>query len=169
MKFLQAGLLMLTLWWTGAQAASLRAAVFDFELDDTSLEGAMKGTDAAEQARLAQLDVQLRDVLTRSGKYTLVDMAPIAAQARTTDLQACDACAISLAHKVGAQVAITGWVQKVSNLILNINLEIRDVATGRIVQGGSVDIRGDTDESWSRGLAFLIPRLHLTTDRQPAR
>lgn len=169
MKFLQAGLLILTVLLSGAQAAPVRAAVFNFELDDTSLEGAMKGTDAAEQARLAKLDVQLGDVLKRSGKYILVDMAQVAAQARATDLQACDACAISLAHKVGAQVAITGWVQKVSNLILNINLEIRDVATGRIVQGGSVDIRGDTDESWSRGLAFLMPRLHLTTDRQLAR
>lgn len=169
MKFLQAGLLILSFCGAGAQAASPRAAVFDFELDDTSLQGAMKGPDAAEQARLAQLDVQLGDVLARSGKYTLVDMAPVAAQARATNLQACDACAISLAHKVEAQVAITGWVQKVSNLILNINLEIRDVGTGRIVQGGSVDIRGDTDESWSRGLAFLMARLHLTTARQPAR
>ncbi|MGH7155826.1 MAG: DUF3280 domain-containing protein, partial [Acetobacteraceae bacterium] len=89
------------------------------------------------------------------------DLAPVAAQARATNLQVCDACAISLAQKAGAEFAVVGWVQKVSNLILNINLQIRDVATGRMVNGGSVDIRGDTDESWSRGLAYLLSELNL--------
>jgi hypothetical protein len=47
-------------------------------------------------------------------------------------------------------------VQKVSDLILNINLVIEDAKTGKQVAGGSVDIRGNTDESWSRGLRFLF-------------
>jgi hypothetical protein len=47
-------------------------------------------------------------------------------------------------------------VQKVPTLILNINAPILDVASGRIVAGGSVDIRGNTDESWSRGLTHLV-------------
>ena len=65
------------------------------------------------------------------------------------------------ARKAGAKISVTGWVQKVSNLILNINLVARDVATGRIIGAGSVDIRGNTDESWSRGLTYLLrDRLH---------
>ena len=47
-------------------------------------------------------------------------------------------------------------MQKVSNLILNINLQVRDVGTGRLVAAGSVDIRGNTDESWRRGVAYLL-------------
>jgi hypothetical protein len=47
-------------------------------------------------------------------------------------------------------------VQKVSNLILNINLEVRDVADGHVLRAGSVDIRGNTDETWARGLAWLL-------------
>jgi hypothetical protein len=39
-------------------------------------------------------------------------------------------------------------VQKVSNLILNINLYMEDVQTGRMEFARSVDIRGNTDESW---------------------
>jgi hypothetical protein len=50
-------------------------------------------------------------------------------------------------------------VQKVSNLILNINVAIRDVATGHVIQAQSVDIRGNTDETWSRGLSFLVSEL----------
>jgi len=49
----------------------------------------------------------------------------------------------------------------VSNLILNINVVARDVTTGRVIGAGSVDIRGNTDESWSRGLSYLLRnRLH---------
>ncbi|MDR3535877.1 MAG: DUF2380 domain-containing protein [Acetobacteraceae bacterium] len=54
------------------------------------------------------------------------------------------------------QIAVTGWVQKVSNLILNMNVVVRDVATGQTIAAGSVDIRGNTDESWSRALAYLV-------------
>jgi hypothetical protein len=47
-------------------------------------------------------------------------------------------------------------VQKVSNLILNITLVVRDVGTGQVINAGSVDLRGNTDESWSRGLSYLL-------------
>jgi hypothetical protein len=61
-----------------------------------------------------------------------------------------------LAEKTGAEWAAWGTVQKVSNLILNINLYIEDVQTGRIELAHSVDIRGNTDESWLRGLNYMI-------------
>jgi hypothetical protein len=47
-------------------------------------------------------------------------------------------------------------VQKVSNLILNINIYLRDARDDRMLQAMSADIRGNTDESWSRGLSYLI-------------
>jgi len=47
-------------------------------------------------------------------------------------------------------------VQKVSNLILNVNLVVEDVATGKTLRADSVDIRGNTDESWTRGLRYLL-------------
>lgn len=48
------------------------------------------------------------------------------------------------------------WVQKVSNLILNINLRIEDVASGATVFQRSVDIRGNNDLSWQRGMNALV-------------
>jgi hypothetical protein len=50
------------------------------------------------------------------------------------------------------------WVQKVSSLILNINLEVRS-ETGVLRYRGSVDIRGNTDESWLRGARRLAENL----------
>ena len=48
------------------------------------------------------------------------------------------------------------WVQKVSNLILNLNLRVEDVASGRMLFQRSVDIRGNTDLSWRRGATALV-------------
>ena len=58
--------------------------------------------------------------------------------------------------QLDADLDITGVVQKVSNLILNINVYLRDVRTGRLVTAASVDMRGNTDESWSRATRYLI-------------
>ena len=51
---------------------------------------------------------------------------------------------------------MTGTVHKVSNLILNINVTVRDAGSGQAVRAGSVDIRGNTDESWLRGVSYLV-------------
>jgi hypothetical protein len=149
-------LLLMVAWARTGAAAPVRAAIFEFELYDTSLEGGTGSARTDEQARLHRLDEQLRELLIRSGAYTPVDTGPVEQGARAQTLRTCDGCETALARKVDAQVAVIGWVQKVSNLILNINAVIRDVATGKVLRAGSVDIRGNTDESWSRGLSYLV-------------
>ena len=57
---------------------------------------------------------------------------------------------------MGAEVALTGTVQKISNLILNLNIYLRDAKDDRLLQSMSADFRGNTDESWSRALSYLI-------------
>jgi hypothetical protein len=47
-------------------------------------------------------------------------------------------------------------VQKVSELILNINIYVRDTKTGELLNAYSADVRNNTDESWMRGLSYLI-------------
>jgi Protein of unknown function (DUF2380) len=138
------------------QADVQAVAVFDFELIDTSLEGAINGLRADEQARLGRLSGQLRQRLAESGRFSLVDITPIASEARASNLQACGGCDTRLAKHVGAAFAITGTVQKVSNLILNMSIYIRDVPSGRTIAAMSADMRGNTDESWSRTLDWLI-------------
>jgi hypothetical protein len=103
-------------------------AVFDFELIDTSLEGEINGARADEQARLSHLSDQLRQRLRESGRFSLVNIKPIESEARASNLQACGGCDTQLAKRIGAELAITGTVQKVSNLILNMNIYVR---TGR--------------------------------------
>jgi hypothetical protein len=131
-------------------------AVFDFELIDTSLEGAIRGARPDEQARLARLSDQLRQLLRDSGRFSLVDIAPIASEAQASNLQACGGCDMRLAQSIGAELAITGTVQKVSNLILNMNIYVRDTSSRATIAAMSADMRGNTDESWSRALHWLV-------------
>jgi hypothetical protein len=137
-------------------AVAQSVAVFDFELIDTSLEGAIRGTRADEQERLASLSNQLRQQLRNSGRFSLVDITPIAREAQASNLQACGGCDMRLAQRIGAELAITGTVQKVSNLILNMNIYVRDASTGATIAAMSADMRGNTDETWSRTLDWLV-------------
>src|SRR5712675_319404 len=113
-------------WGMVSAAAKQRVAFFDFELIDTSLEGSTSGPRADEAARLKKLGQRLREALAQSGKFDVVDIGPVASAANASNLQACGGCDATLAKKVGADLSITGTVQKVSNLILNMNLYVRD-------------------------------------------
>lgn len=138
-----------------AFAAEKTVAVFDFELIDSSLEGATIGRNPEEQARLATMAPALRDGIAALGGFAGIDIAPVREKALAQNLQSCGNCALSFAKTLGADIAVTGTVQKVSNLILNINAYAFDVESGQPIARGSVDIRSNTDESWQRGIAYL--------------
>ena len=147
-----------------ARAHPLNTAVFDFEMIDTSLEGEMQGARTDEQARLKHVGDVLRKGLAESDKFIIIDIAPVEAEALKSNLQACGGCDVDLAQRLGADLSITGTVQKVSNLILNMNVYIRDAHTGRLVISMSADFRGNTDESWSRAATYLLRNRLLAPD-----
>ena len=64
-----------------ARAEPPKLAVFDFELLDTSLEGEMRGPQADEHDRLMRISDQVRRQLAESGKFQLLDIAPVKAAA----------------------------------------------------------------------------------------
>lgn len=143
---------LLAMLATPAMAKTLpTAAVFDFALTNTS----PAPTTPEELARLQRLDQQLKDGMR--SHFDLVDMGPVRGRlARVDSIRGCNGCELDLAREVGAQQVAYGWVQKVSNLILNVNVVVEDASTGRTLRAESVDIRGNTDESWTRGLHYLL-------------
>jgi len=156
MRILSLAIVSTLLVPASARADPPKVAVFDFELIDTSLQGEVDGPRTDEQSRLMRAGDQLRKALAESGKFVLLDVAPVNAAAHGSHLQACGGCDVQYAQQLGAGLSITGVVQKVSNLILNINVYLRDAHTGHLITSMSVDLRGNTDESWSRGMAFLL-------------
>jgi hypothetical protein len=141
---------------TAAQARPMKAAVFDLELVDTSQESE-RGERADQTRRLALASAELKRLLAQSDQLDLADLTPKAATiGDKSPLSKCNGCAGDIARDLGADLAVTGVIQKTSNLILSFAVEIKDVRDGKFVRGGQVDIRGNTDETWLRGVRWLV-------------
>lgn len=115
----------------------------------------------AQQARLKMIEDEFRLQIGQRGLYTLVDNAPHQAlidrvRGGVEFLYRCPHCVDEIGAGMGTRYIAAGWVQKVSNLILNVNIEIREVATKRVALVKSVDMRGNNDESWIRAIRFLV-------------
>lgn len=150
-----------------ATAEVRKALVFDFDLIDDSQEGEVDGLRTDQTQRLVLISEELRKAIRTDGRYELVDLAPIAADIeRLRPIYKCNQCEDDLANRVGAEIVIIGTVQKVSNLILNLNLYVRDAKAGKVVQVMSSDIRGNTDESWIRGVRYVIKN-QLFAEKRP--
>ena len=135
-----------------ASAEPEKAAVFDFQLANL----AQLPPTEADKARLPHLSDMLRQQLEASGRYAVVPTTSFKDKVAGEDLSACGGCANDYAKSLGAKLAVTGQIQKVSNLILNINVYIKDVTGNAPEQAYSVDIRGDNDESFDHGIKYLV-------------
>jgi hypothetical protein len=154
-----AAIAMLLLPPVGAAAApdetsSPRIAFFGFELINTSLEP----TTESELHRIDMLDELFRQRLDNSGRFKIVPIPPNVQQkiAAGPEINGCNGCERDYAKSIGANWAAWGTVQKVSNLILNINVYMEDVASGKLEFVKSIDIRGNTDEAWRHGLDYML-------------
>ena len=146
--------------WSHAAAAQQplqKLLVLDFELIDQQA-GVVPFPE--KEARLAMASQRLREALVQQELYDVIDIAPVAQLIRTEaarqSLLECNGCELDIAREAGADRILLAWVQKISNLILNINVKILDAKTGQVVMTNSVDLRGNTDESWQRGIDFMV-------------
>ena len=156
MRALLAVIVLLSSWAVACAGDPPKIAVFDFEMIDSSLQGELNGKRADEQERLKKTGDQVRRELGESGKFRLLDIAPVNAAAHQNNLQACGGCDAKLARELGTDLYVTGTVQKVSNLILNVNVYLHDAQSGKLITAASADMRGNTDESWSRATHYLM-------------
>ena len=160
---------LLALLLGGATAAAAeRVAVFDPELYDTSGEGLRED----QQKRLAMIGERLRAALRESDRFEVVDTAPLRARLQGgPSLRTCATCAPDAAAELGAELALLTTVHKVSNLILSVTVALREASpSGATRAVHSAEIRGNTDESWERGLRWLLRnRLLAPPQEQPRR
>jgi hypothetical protein len=144
---------------SSAPASTLRSiAVLDFELVDDQNNPATK---AAVVVRLRNATQQLQRELAERKLYRVVDAAPAQDLVRSLRdqqefLYRCDDCASQVGKLLGTDLVMATWVQKVSELILNLNVQIFDVAAQKVVFSKSVDMRGNQDESWTRAVTYLV-------------
>lgn len=137
-----------------ATLAAEKVAVFEFELQHGDLVPGAPSKKEAEDKRRAMITARLRKHLADAG-FQVVDTTPVATKAAAANLQACGNCADDFARDLGADYAFTGVVYKVSELILSMSVFVHDAATSNPVAGATVDLRGNTDESWQRAIDYL--------------
>ncbi|HEY0835488.1 MAG TPA: DUF3280 domain-containing protein [Azospirillum sp.] len=137
----------------GAAEAPVRVLVFDLEITDTSGEGAHPD----HAGRLDRMTGVLRDGLAASDELAVT-------RVRDTDLAAevpaavrfCNGCEIDLGRKAGAEIVVTGFIHKISTLVLSVRITMRRTSDGEPVAVGVADIRGDNERAWRHGVEWLV-------------
>ncbi|WP_167622514.1 DUF3280 domain-containing protein [Paracoccus sp. AK26] len=115
--------------------------------------------ESDERARIAMVEEQVAEDLSKPG-FTLVEISPVSEQLKSIkNIASCNGCDMKLAQELGADYSATGELQKTSELILSMSFYLRDVGTKTNLRHGAVDIRGNTDESWTRGYRYLLKNI----------
>jgi hypothetical protein len=139
--------------WTGIATAAPAAAIFPFEIYDTS--GEPPRPDLTE--RLAMATRVLSEALEKTGRYSAVDLGPFSAEvAATAPRYQCGNCFLPIARRAGAAVAVVPVVHKVSSLITSMDIWILDASSGADIAHLGGQIRGDTAEAYEHGVRFLV-------------
>ena len=139
--------------WTGTATAAPAAAIFPFEIYDTS--GEAPQSDLTE--RLAMATRVLSEALEKTGRYTPVDLGPFIAEVTATSPRyRCGDCFLPVARRAGAAFAVVPVVHKVSSLISSMDIWILDASSGADVAHLGGQIRGDTAEAYEHGVRFLV-------------
>jgi hypothetical protein len=152
-----------------AQAAPRSIVVADMELVDDQNNPLTK---AAQEVRLRNATAQLQQELAQRQLYRVLDPAPsreLQARLRSQQefLYRCEDCADQVGRLIGAELVMTTWVQKVSELILNLNVQIWDVSAAKPIFSKSVDMRGNDDVSWTRAVRYLVRDMAEKRERNP--
>jgi len=138
-----------------AQAAPIKLALFDFELEDAS--AAVTSTGEADAAQLAKVTEQVRHLLAQSGRYQLVEVGGAdAAAAKARALHDCSGCDAGIALDLGAEQSFVGVVRRISRTEYTVRFQVRDARTGAVVSSEDSGLRMGADYSWSRGAARLV-------------
>jgi hypothetical protein len=143
--------------------AGQKAIIFPFDLIDQSQQfeiGLMpKGIDPEEKRRLGIITEELIKLIKESGRYEVVDSAPIAAEIEEkSPMYKCNGCEDDLAKKAGAEIAFIGTVRKASDVLFTVSIYIRDVGKEKVIRQASGEIYGNTDAMWLRAVRYLVEK-----------
>jgi hypothetical protein len=135
----------------------IKLAVFDFELDDFSAGGPLAGESPVETEMLRRVTALARKRLAESGLFEIVDGSASANEmVKSHWLRKCNGCEANIARDLGAHMSFIAFFRKISVMEQYLEFRIRDARTGVLVNTSQTDLRGETDESWSRAIVWLI-------------
>jgi hypothetical protein len=146
----------------------IKLLVLDLELVGDLTDPALA---SAHEKRIRHVSDLLRQELAQLPAYEIVNSTPakehIERLRATQYLHKCNGCEIDVALELGAEQVLVAWVHRVSQLILSITYEIREVPSGRPVKRKAFDFRGDNDTGWSRAVSYMVKDLAQSQRRVP--
>lgn len=155
---------------SAAATAAPKLAIFPVDMSFPQSEedffSGKRGPSPDEQRRLVMARDALQKSLADSGKYDILDIAPISAEITAAQpIYQCNGCEIDLAGKAKAELVMTSLIDKISETHLSLTVAIVDVAQSKLVSTSSVLIQGNTDESWMHGVRWLVKNRLLAEDK----
>lgn len=138
-------------------SATTKAAVFPFDMRDAQQEGELiPQYQPDDLRRLVLIADELKSLMQKDGKYEVVDLSAQAKEIEAASpFQKCDGCEVPIAKEAGADIAVTGFVDKLSDALISLRLVARDANTGELTKTMSATIQGNTDELWLHGIRYL--------------
>lgn len=118
----------------------------------------LEPTTDAERARSTSIAELFEAKLEASARYRFASV-PVDATAKIAagpEIGNCGGCEFEYGKQLGGDFPAWIVAQKVSDLILNINVYMTDVSAKKLTFVHSVDIRGNSDEACARGMAYLV-------------
>jgi Protein of unknown function (DUF2380) len=137
--------------------AAPKVAIFPFDIRDVEIEGDLMAKPKDYDVRRMKLVAdELKVLMEKSGIYDVVDLTPLAADVeKAWPFSKCNGCEADLGKLAGADLAVTGYVDKLSDSLISLQLFARDTATGELKKSMSAEIRGNTDELWLHGIRYI--------------
>jgi hypothetical protein len=150
-------LICLTLVFALPAFAAPKVAIFPFDIRDVEIEGdLMAQPKDYDLKRMKLVADELKTLMEKDHTYEVVDLTPFAADVEAASpFSKCNGCEADLGKKVGADLAVTGYVDKLSDSLISLQLYARDTATGEVKKTMAAEIRGNTDELWLHGIRWL--------------
>ena len=138
-------------------SAAQKTAVFPFDMRDASQDGEyVPQFKPDDLRRLVLIADELKALMTKDGRFEIMDLAPYSAEIeKASPFSKCEDCDLEIAQKAGADLAVMGYVDKLSDALISLQLFVRDVKTGKMSMTMSAEVRGNTDELWLHGVRYL--------------
>jgi Protein of unknown function (DUF2380) len=137
--------------------ATTKTAVFPFDFHDAQQDGEIVPQYNPDDLKRVKLVAdEFKNLMQKDGKYAVVDLSSRAKEIESASpFNQCNGCEVPIAKEAGADIAVTGFVDKVSDALVNLTIVARDTKTGALTKTMSASINGNSDDLWLHGVRYL--------------
>lgn len=141
-----------------AEPQPTKVAVYGFELKDFSAGGGIIAPDERDATYLAAATDEAKRQLTQSGRYTVIDTAPVADETavKAHQLRDCGKCIGPITQRLGAEQGVLGTITRINRTEYTLLIQFFDATTGEPAASYYTSLRMGANYAWPRGVTWLM-------------